>query len=169
MAVLNPDHLLEQADRLIARPPHGPPRQVDLRRAISSSYYALFHLILTETADEFVGAVHQSAGRYRLVYRSIDHKTIDTICASVLKTPLPHKYASTFAKSALPSEITRFASAVRELQRRRHQADYDPDPRLKTDDAVIAIRSAREAIRFFRAISPTDRKAFLTLLVCPPR
>jgi hypothetical protein len=41
--VIDPDHLLKQAQRL-ARPPRpGAPRQADLRRAVSSAYYAIFH------------------------------------------------------------------------------------------------------------------------------
>jgi hypothetical protein len=38
VAALNPDHLFEQADKLIATPAVGAPRQVDLRRGISSAY-----------------------------------------------------------------------------------------------------------------------------------
>lgn len=46
VAILNPDHLFEQADRLAA--PFGPGtiRQVDVRRAISAAYYGVFHAIL---------------------------------------------------------------------------------------------------------------------------
>jgi hypothetical protein len=50
VTILNPDHLLEQADKLISPPAAGPPRQVDLRRAISSAYYGLFHSCLTAAA-----------------------------------------------------------------------------------------------------------------------
>lgn len=76
MAVLNPDHLLEQADRLLAPPGGGAPRQVDLRRAISNAYYSLFHAVLTDAADDFVGSTHRQSPRYALVYRSVDHKSL---------------------------------------------------------------------------------------------
>ncbi len=39
------DDLLEQANHL-ARRERGRPRQASLRRAVSSAYYALFHLLI---------------------------------------------------------------------------------------------------------------------------
>src|SRR5258708_12758063 len=42
-----PEHLLEQARHLANREPKRP-RQASLRRAISTSYYALFHLLVSE-------------------------------------------------------------------------------------------------------------------------
>src|ERR1700757_100666 len=73
VAILNPAHLFEQADKLIAPPPHGPPRQVDLRRAISSAYYGAFHAVLAAIANRFIGSTKQSTSLYSLVYRSVDH------------------------------------------------------------------------------------------------
>jgi hypothetical protein len=39
LAILNPEHLFEQAEKLVIPPPAGPPRQVDIRRAVSAAYY----------------------------------------------------------------------------------------------------------------------------------
>ncbi len=86
MAVLNPDHLLDQADRLITPPGGGAPRQADLRRAISNAYYAVFHAVVAQAADDFVGITHRASPRYGLVYRSIDHKSLRKLCEDVKKT-----------------------------------------------------------------------------------
>ena len=51
MPILNAEHLLDQAARLIVSPQPGPPRQVDIRRSISAAYYGLFHALLTAAAD----------------------------------------------------------------------------------------------------------------------
>jgi hypothetical protein len=51
VTILNPDHLFDQADRLIVSTA-GPPRQVDLRRAISAAYYGVFHIVATAVADQ---------------------------------------------------------------------------------------------------------------------
>lgn len=169
MAVLNPDHLLEQAAHLVEPPPHGPPRQVDLRRAVSSSYYGLFHTLAAAAADDMIGAAHQASGRYCLVYRSIDHKTIAALCADVQKSSLPAKYGPYVDADLFQAGFKRFAGIARELQQRRHKADYDPGSRFKTADALIAIRLAREAITLFQASSEAEKRAFLTLLVCQPR
>src|SRR4051794_12882066 len=55
VTIPNAEHLLDQAERLIAPGGRGAPRQVDLRRAISNSYYALFHAVSMAGADQFIG------------------------------------------------------------------------------------------------------------------
>ncbi|MGH7031514.1 MAG: hypothetical protein ACREE9_01270 [Stellaceae bacterium] len=93
MAILNPEHLFEQAEKLIAPSQTGAPRQVDLRRAVSSAYYGLFHATLTAAADQFIGVTKQSTPQYSLVYRSVDHRSLRALCLEVLKPTLPAKYA----------------------------------------------------------------------------
>lgn len=169
MAVLNADHLIEQAERLILPPAAGPPRQVDVRRAISAAYYAVFHYILTAAADEFVGKTKRATKRYALVYRSIDHRALKDLCGEVKKQTLIAKYQRYAPPRGLGPNIQAFASALLELQEKRHAADYDPSNRVKTSDAQLAIATARSAIRRFAAASAVRRKTFLGLLAFAPR
>src|ERR1700691_52999 len=92
VAILNPDHLFEQAEKLIEGP--GRPRQVDLRRAISSAYYGLFHAILTAAADEVIGRTRRSSRNYSLAYRSVDHRALRALCAEVQRPTLSSKFRS---------------------------------------------------------------------------
>ena len=87
MAILNPDHLFEQADKLIT-PQTGRPRQVDIRRAISAGYYAIFHATITAAADQFVGPTNRDESRYGLLYRSVGHKWLRELCKEVQKKTL---------------------------------------------------------------------------------
>lgn len=169
MAVLNPDHLFDQAEKLVAPPPAGPPRQVDLRRAISAAYYAVFHFVLTAAADEFVGVTKKTTRRYTLVYRSIDHRALRDLCSEAKKPQLTAKYGKYAPSNGFGPNIQAFASAVLELQEKRHSADYDPSSRVKTSDVRLAIATARSAIRRFERASPGRRGAFLALLLFPPR
>lgn len=169
MAILNPDHLFDQADKLVAPPPAGPPRQVDLRRAISSAYYGLFHFTLASLADEFVGVTQRATARYVLVYRGVDHRTLKEICFEVQKPNPPQRYAPYFPANGFGANIQAFATAAIDLQEKRHRADYNPEPRFRTSDARLAIGTARSAIKRFGRASDERRKAFLTLLLCPPR
>lgn len=169
MAILNPTHLFEQADRLIAPQAAGPPRQVDLRRAISSAYYGIFHAVLIAAADQFVGVTKRSSAQYGLVYRSIDHRAFRSLCEELTKSTLPVRYRKYAPANGFGSNITAFASAVVDLQEKRHAADYDPLVRMKMSDAIVAVRTARAALARYRRASPTRRRTFLTLLVCPPR
>ncbi|RYC31470.1 hypothetical protein D3273_13920 [Lichenibacterium minor] len=169
MSILDPDHLLEQADRLVAPPPKGPPRQVDLRRGISSAYYALFHLTLTALSDEIVGALHQNTPRYALVHRGVDHRTIKDLCLTLSKSSPPTRYAPYAPPGFFGRHFLAYASGFVTLQEERHRADYDVSARYRTLNAKSAIAQSRSALVAFRTMSPAEKKMFLTLLLCPPR
>ena len=164
MAILNPEHLIEQATRLIARPPAGPPRQVDLRRAISSAYYAVFHATLTAVADEFVGKAYQSSERYALVYRSVSHRQFKNACEQVQKPVLPPRLRDVAPAHGFGPDLHRFASAGATLQEARHAADYDPRPRFRTSNALAQIDLAKAALRHWRDAPAAQKTIFVTLL-----
>lgn len=169
MAILDPDHLIEQAEGLIERTSAGAPRQVDVRRAISSAYYAVFHAVAAAAADEFVGITQRASSRYGLVYRAFDHRWLRTLCDDLRKSSPPGKYVRHLPASGVGRNVVAFATAVVELQEKRHSADYDPLVRMKTSDARLAIETARAAIRSFGKASAERRKSFPSLLVFPPR
>jgi len=169
MAILNPDHLFDQAEKLGAQSLPGQPRQVDLRRAISSAYYGIFHFLMALLADEFVGVRQRASSWYALVYRSVDHRTLKEICSDVAKQTPPQKYAPYVPVAGFGPDIQVFAASSLDLQEKRHRADYNPQPRFHTSDVELAILTARSAIRHFKKASPERQKAFLTLLLCPPR
>jgi hypothetical protein len=72
VAILNPEHLFDQAEGLVTSG-GGRPRQVDIRRAISASYYGLFHAVVAAAADLIIGQNNRSKPDYGLIYRTIDH------------------------------------------------------------------------------------------------
>lgn len=167
MSVLRPDHLFEQAEKLIR--PRGAlaPRQVDVRRAVSSAYYGVFHHVLTAAADLYVGAA-RPAKRYTLLYRSVDHRALRSLCEEAKKQTPSAKYRK-YVPTGLGPNLQAFASALLELQEKRHDADYDPLIRMKASDARLVIATAKSAVRRFDKASAVNRRAFLTLLLFPPR
>ena len=169
MAILDPEHLLEQAQRLVEPPLAGPPRQVDVRRAISAAYYAVFHATLAAAADQFVGVTKRSTSQYTLVYRSVDHKIFRELCSEAKRSQLSDKYARHVPPDGFGPNIQAFAAAVLELQEKRHSADYDPSIRVKTSDAIVAIAAARSALNRFLGADLPRREAFLGLLLFRPR
>jgi uncharacterized protein (UPF0332 family) len=162
LAILSPSHLFEQAEKLVAAPPAGPPRQVDLRRAISSAYYGVFHATLTAAADEFVGRTNRSDARYALIYRSIDHRMLKQVCSEAQKQLPSRPFVPYFPKSGLGPHIQAFAAAVINLQEKRNSADYDPLVRFSTADAKLLIEEARTALERFTNADQALRRAFLT-------
>ncbi len=170
MAVINPDHLLEQARRLLeTKNSRGLVRQAERCRAISAAYYAVFHYTLTALADELVGRRNRTSSRYALVYRRLDHAGLEALCKEVRKVQMPAKYATYVPANGWGDNIKQFASLVIELKEKRNAADYDPSFWVKIADAMQAIESARSAIAGFERASVSRKKAFLTLLLFPPR
>lgn len=169
MPVLNPEHLLEQADRLIAPIGGGAPRQADLRRAISTAYYGIFHAVVTSAADDLVGRTHRETPRYALVYRSVAHRGLRGLCEDIIKPTLPAKYRKHEPRGGFGSEITALATAVVDLHEKRHSADYDPLFRARMSDAVFALATARTALARLRSATASRRKAFLALVLFSPR
>jgi len=169
MTIPNPEHLFQQVERLAVPASAGPPRQADLRRAISSAYYGLFHFILTCLADDMVGVMQRGTGRHALVYRSIDHRALRDLCLEAQKSTPSRKFVSIMPAAGFGLDIQSFARKTCELYESRNRADYDPQPRFVATDAKVAIGIARAARLQFSQADPGLKTLFLTLLLCPPR
>ncbi|HUB47685.1 MAG TPA: hypothetical protein VMB73_22130 [Acetobacteraceae bacterium] len=169
MSILNPEHLLAQATRLIEPRPAGPPLQVDVRRAISAAYYAVFHAVLTAAADEMVGRVHRGTPGYTLVYRSVDHKALRTVCEMAQARTPPPRYRPFLPDNGFAEDIRTFVRDVLSLQERRHAADYDPTDQFRTAHARQTIELARRALHHWDNAPRSERKTLLTVLLFPPR
>jgi hypothetical protein len=169
LAVLNPTHLLDQAAGLCASRSGRKPRQVDLRRSVSSAYYAVFHLVLTALADEFVGKTLRSDPRYWLAYRSVDHRSLRTTCGEIGRPKLSPKFQAICPDGDMGQDMRAFADNVNRLQSLRHDADYNPAELITSVDALFAHYLAGDAILKFNTAPSESRKVFLTLLAFPPR
>ncbi len=77
------DDLLATADDLIVgRGRNRKPRQANLRRAVSTAYYAMFHCLAQCCADTLVGSAgsNRSKHAWRQVYRAVEHKGTSKKC-----------------------------------------------------------------------------------------
>ena len=169
LAILDPDHLLDQADALIRGAGDSLRAQIDFRRAISAAYYSVFHTITGAAADRIVGADLRATPLYALVYRDVDHRTLSNLCGLASRSQLPPKYRLCCPAGHFGDDMRRFCEFALDLQQRRNAADYDPG--YATDLAVAAlwIDNARAAIRHWHAAPASERDAFLLLLLFPPR
>jgi uncharacterized protein (UPF0332 family) len=168
VAILNPEHLFDQADGL-ASSGVGRPRQVDIRRAISACYYGLFHAVIAAAADLMIGQNNRSQPSYGLIYRSIDHNRLRDFCKDVQKPTLPDRYKWYSPQAGFGADLKAFATALVELQEKRHTADYDPMVQMKQSDAMLLTRTARAALTKFQTADVEERNMFLTLLLFEPR
>lgn len=153
---MTPDDLVGQARRLLRASPTRP-RDVDLRRAVSAGYYALFHVIAGEAANLLVGTsgTNRSEKAWRQVYRALHHGDAKTRCEN-----LPPGFDRAFRN---------IASEFVELQKQRHDADYDPTARFSRRSAQNVVQRAEAAIATFRGAPVKDRRAFVVWLLFPNR
>lgn len=146
----------------------GAPRQADLKRAISTAYYAVFHAVLTEASDEFVGKTQRQSPRYALVYRSVGHGQLKSLCVDISKRTPPTKYRPYIPPGGFGPDVQAFATALADLQEKRHTADYDPLARFSRADALFAASTARNAVARLASAGGQKKKAFLTLVAFTP-
>jgi len=153
---VKPADLTAQARRLAGASPKRP-RDVDLRRAVSAAYYGLFHALALAGADLLVGKVsaQRSDKAWRQVYRALQHGDIKSRCEG-----LPNSF---------PSPLADVAQAVVQLQKLRHDADYDPVAVFRRSDVRSHIIQAETAVRKFTSASTSDRRAFVVWLLFPNR
>src|SRR5216683_5648163 len=134
----DPERLFEQADALVSGGAAEQVHQTDLRRALSAAYYALFHFTLTAAADMVIGAGNRSTKRYELVYRSVDHSRLMTLCRQ-LSGSKPSSPIEPYAPSDGFGLVASFARLAGELHELRNFADYDPLRDFTVDETRIAI------------------------------
>ncbi|MBW3599365.1 MAG: hypothetical protein KY475_19110 [Planctomycetes bacterium] len=154
------DNLLAQARRL-ARLDPSRPKQANLRRAVSSAYYAVFHFLADQACRAAIGA-HHDQGPYRQVLaRAFAHNVMKAACVSfaggTLKASVAKGLPSGFVVS---TEIRHIARTFVNLQEQRHLADYDLSERFRRSDVLLLVDQAENAVRQFKALPASNEKKF---------
>jgi uncharacterized protein (UPF0332 family) len=135
-----PEQLIEQAEFLLREAAFN---EANVRRAVSSAYYALFHLLIR---DAVVNWKH--ADQHASLARSFDHKRMKDASTAILKEmgniriPLT---ASADAEQAARFRLSTVAQAFVDLQQARHKADYDVGEPFGPVDAAVDVAQARLA------------------------
>lgn len=172
--MINPDSLLRHADQL-APSGRGRPRDVDLRRGISASYYAVFHDLTQLLTSHLIGSCHQEVQNE--IRRSWSHGEISQLAERVVErakvlesaptAPVPRDLENLGPLLDVVAADTALVESLRlfnDLQEQRHFADYDHQISFAKWNLVQACRKARMARQRLRAASPAARESFFTLL-----
>ncbi len=125
------------------------PTQSEIRRSISSSYYAVFHALARTCANSLVGRTPSQRPNkaWVEVYRGLNHGVCKKACEQANKV-------------AFPVCIQGFADAFQQLQEHRHRADYDPNIRFTKAEAETWYEISRLSIVSLRSANNVDKKAF---------
>jgi hypothetical protein len=158
------DDLLAQAEALATFDPNRP-KQVNLRRAVSSTYYAMFHFLVNESCCMQLGTAHAQIPFRNALARAFNHTVMRSACNGYGGGTLRDSMVKGLPRDsndryAIPPEIQRVASTFSHLQEKRHLADYDRGERFNRSDVLMLIEKARVSIDSFAALPPSDDKRF---------
>lgn len=157
-----PDDLLELAQHLADLHPDNP-HQASLRRAASTAYYALFHLLISEATSNWARPELRP-----LLGRCFDHgpmkaaseATASNINAALKDIPLRD------AAETVEGRLRTVANAFTQAQQRRNDADYNMSKQWTPVEVDKQIASVREAFTSWLSIRDEDiAQAYLVALL----
>jgi len=132
--------LLDQAYHLTRRE-RTKPRQASLRRAVSTAYYALFHLLIREAVRNWRCDDHRAE-----LARAFDHGRMKKASQNVIHGKFRGSPAPAIA------HLKDVAKAFIELQDARHLADYDDSTHWSRTDTLKAVDRASKAFDAWRIV-----------------
>lgn len=144
------ERMLELSEKLIDDRPRSAAFR---RRAVSTSYYALFHQICKICADEIASDHPRSSEEYVRVYRFLDHGLVKAF----------------FQNSRLNENerIRKIGESFVQLQNSRIRVDYWPP--IKSEFPVAEVRdliaAARGAVIELGSLAAPDRQALVVHLL----
>ena len=152
---MNPARLINIATQLALSSGDTPERQDDLRRAVSTAYYATFHALANSNANALVGAPanNDDAMAWNRTYRALEHGAAR------------NRFRHAGHMEPFPRAVREFADTFNELQQERHTADYNPDHTFTVSGALRTIDHARQAILRFSSVSPEIRRNLATYIL----
>jgi uncharacterized protein (UPF0332 family) len=160
-----PEGLLEQAQHLAQREPKRP-KQASLRRAISTAYYALFHLLVSEAILSWKRVEDRDD-----LARMFEHVNMKTVCAN--KRDELNAEFKKIKKTAQPSHdltvkkhLHLVAETFVQMHQQRENADYDYSTTWARTDVVAKVAAVDAAFHAWKAIRKEDAaQAFLFTLL----
>lgn len=129
-------------------------RQAELRRSVSTAYYALFHAVRLDYSDFLVGRTKlaRESKAWTKAYRTLNHG--------------PLANASGQLKSAeMAPETLRFYDIFADLKSKRERADYEADNDFSQDEVDNALSQAKRALTDYKRLPSHQRRAALALVL----
>ena len=150
-----PDYLLEQA-QFLANLDTRRPRQANLRRAVSTAYYALFHLLTTASVANWKKPRQRAA-----LARIFEHRKMIDACTKTRGKQFPNPH------HASVRHLRTVANTFSQLQQYRHTADYDNSKKWTRTEVLAHIGLAAVAFDNWTTIvrEPIADDFLLQLLV----
>ena len=160
-----PNDLLEQAKHLAKRETKRP-RQASLRRAVSTAYYALFHLLISQAALNWKRAAQRN--RFARFFehgkmKSASEKQQQEIKTYLKSNPVPSP------ELECANQLYSVAETFIRSQQLRHRADYDNSKKWTRSEVLTLVGLVERAFRSWHGIrdEPAAQDFLLSLLGSP--
>ncbi|TGG91620.1 MAG: hypothetical protein ERJ67_07695 [Aphanocapsa feldmannii 277cV] len=151
--------------RFLAQKERKRPTQASLRRSVSASYYALFHLLVDEATRLMLSGPARSHLRDRLA-RAFQHSTMKQVAVEFTKKSIPRKLTYCFNQQPVQQELIDVASSFLELQEARHDADYNRARRFTRREALDFADMTKQAFEDWKQVRGSlQADTFLTGLL----
>lgn len=166
---IRPERLLETARSLVEHhAAQGRPKQSNLRRGVSTAYYAVFHSIAWAVVAHLLPSGRR-ADRFALA-RSVDHPAIKKVCGWIANpNQAPTHVAPLVNMIANNAAMLNVALVFLDLMEARHRADYDHGARFSKPTAVGYVDDAEAVIESLNHIASGVREAFCALVALEAR
>lgn len=151
--------------RFLAQKEPKKPTQASLRRSVSASYYALFHLLVDEATKLMLsGNAHRPLRD--CLSRAFHHAAMKQIAVQFTNRSVSPKLAPGFNQAPFQKELIAVASSFVQLQEARHEADYNRSPRFTRREALDLADLTDQAFRDWgRVRGSLQADTFLTGLL----
>ncbi len=163
-----PEDLLEQAMHLAQREPKRP-KQASLRRAVSSAYYALFHLLISETVKNWKRPQERATLARMFEHtemRRVSANRRDELRAYFNSVPRPADGLESARNRRLLSITETFVNMLQH----RHTADYDGAKAWSRVEVLDQIEGVQEAFESWKSIKDHhEAQNFLVTLLIKER
>jgi hypothetical protein len=160
------EQFLEQSRHLATRDPRRP-QQGNLRRAVSTAYYALFHFLVDRASRFLVGSSGERGPLRKLLSRAFTHTEVASACKSFGGGTLPAVVARHFAGLSIPPEVRSLADTVCAAQQLRHVADYDLSESFHRSEVLALIDDVEQRMEAWQPVEgdPAARLFLVSLLI----
>ena len=140
--------------------------QASLRRAVSTAYYAVFHLFTSEGSRLLLGDAIRLRPLRTTVRRAFSHQEMRAAAAGFASGSVSEKLGAALADVPIPLALAGVARAFIDLQSERHRADYELTTDFEPEHARFAVESAQRVFADWASIRDTEpARVFLVALL----
>ena len=154
---------IQQARRL-ARLDRRRPQQGNLRRAVSTIYYALFHFLIDRSSRFLVGSKGERESFRKTLARAYGHNEMQSVARTFRGGTLTATITRIVGPLPIPPMLRRLAELFVSLQDERHLAEYDPAASYLREEVDSLIDDVEQAVNDWGTLRTDPAARFF--LIC---